>query len=152
MCALCILRGMLAEHPHAKLVRDFHDGQNRFYAGGDQEPVSVMLTDDVTWHVPGRSGIAGDYRGRDEVLRYFATRRALAGATFHIHVRGVLADDERAAILATGEVGLGGETLTWRTVAVFRMSEGRIAECWVLPYHQGAFDDIWSAAVRSQQE
>jgi uncharacterized protein len=136
---------MSAEHPHAQLIRDFHDRQNRFYAGGDQGPVSAMLTDDVTWHVPGRSAIAGDYRGRDEVLRYFATRRALAGATFRIHVRGVVTDDDRAAILATGEVGLGGKTLTWGTVVVFRMAEGRIAECWVLPYDQRAFDDVWSS-------
>jgi uncharacterized protein len=142
-------RGMCAEHPHARLIRDFHDRQNRFYAGGDQGPVSAMLTDDVTWHVPGRSAIAGDYRGRDEVLRYFAARRELAGATFRIHVRGVLTDDKRAAILASGEVELGGETSTWGTVVVFRMAHGRIAECWVLPYDQGAFDDVWSSAVRS---
>jgi ketosteroid isomerase-like protein len=135
---------MSAEHPHAQLIHDFHEGQNRFYAGGDQGPVRAMLADDVTWHVPGRSAIAGDYRGRDEVLRYFAARRALAGAALRINVRGVLADSKRAALLATGEVDLGGETLTWETVVVFRMAEGRIAECWVLPHDQAAFDEIWS--------
>jgi ketosteroid isomerase-like protein len=141
---------MSVEHPHAQVIRDFHDGQNRFYAGGDQESVGALLTDDVTWHVPGRSAIAGDYRGRDEVLRHFANRRSLAPATFRIRVHGVLADDKRAAILATGELGLGDEASSWGTVAVFRMSEGRIAECWVRPYDQGVFDDVWSSAVLSR--
>ena len=106
-----------------------------------------MLSDDVTWHVPGHSAIAGDYRGRDDVLRYFARRRELADATFRIEVRGVLADDERAVILATCEVRHGGETLAWSTVAIFRIANGRIAECWMTPYDQQAFDGIWSSAA-----
>jgi uncharacterized protein len=138
---------MSDRHPHAQLILDFHDRQNRFYAGGEQGPVSAMLTDDVTWHVPGHSAIAGDYRGRDEVLRYFARRRELADATFRIDVRGVLADDERVVILAGGEVEYGGETFAWGTVAIFRVADGRIAECWVVPHDQRAFDRIWSSAV-----
>src|SRR5258708_69062 len=133
------------EHPNALLIREFHERQNRFYAGGDQTPVTAMLTEDVTWHVPGHSAIAGEHRGRDEVLRHFARRRELAEATFHIDVRGVLADDQRAVILASGEVEHGGETSTWGTVGIFRLAGGRIAECWVVPYDQLAFDRIWSS-------
>jgi ketosteroid isomerase-like protein len=134
-------------HPNAKLIREFHEAQNRFYAGGDQDDVRAMLAEDVTWHVPGRSAIAGDYRGRDEVLRYFVTRRELAHGTFRIAVRGVLADRERAVIFAGGQVKRDGETTAWETVGVFRIADGTIAECWVLPYDQYSFDEIWSPAV-----
>jgi uncharacterized protein len=143
---------MSAQHPHARLVRLFHQRQNRFYAGGEQAPVAAMLTDDVTWHVPGHNAIAGEYRGRDEVLRYFARRRELADATFRIDVRGALADDERAVILATSEVESGGKTLSWGTVSIFRVADGRIAECWVLPHDQHSFDQIWSQAVDGQDD
>jgi ketosteroid isomerase-like protein len=105
-----------------------------------------MLTDDAVWHVPGHSAIAGDHRGRDELLRYFARRRELADATLRIDVRGVLADDRRTVILATGEVQYGGRTFTWETTAIFRVAEGKIAECWVLPHDQDAYDEIWSSA------
>jgi ketosteroid isomerase-like protein len=132
------------EHPNVHLIRAFHDAQNRFYAGGDQAPARAMLTADVAWHVPGRSAIAGDYRGREEVLRHFATRRELARATFRITVRDVIADDGRAVIFAGGAVQRGGRSLDWETVSVFRIAAGRIAECWVLPYDQYRFDDIWS--------
>ena len=137
-------------HLSAKLIREFHDAQNRFYAGGGQEHVRAMLAEDVAWHVPGRSRIAGDYRGRDEVLRYFVARRELAQATFRIVVRGVLADDERAVIFAGGQVQRDGVTSTWETVGVFRIADDKIAECWVLPYDQYSFDEIWSPAVGSR--
>jgi formate dehydrogenase gamma subunit len=141
--------GVADRHPHEQLIREFHDHQNRFYAGGAQEPAGAMLADDVTWHVPGHSALAGDHRGRDEVLRYFARRRELADATFQIEVRGVLADDDRAVILAACAVKCGGEMLTWSTVAMFRITNGRIAECWVMPYDEHAFDQIWSSVVHS---
>ena len=137
-------------HPHERLIRDFHDRQNDFYAGGDQQRVCALLSDDVVWHVPGGSPIAGDYKGRDEVLRYFAKRRELTGATFRIKVRSVLTDDERTLILATGEAERGGETREWGTVAIFRIAKGRIAECWVAPYDQDAYDEIWSATGSSR--
>ncbi|HWX96075.1 MAG TPA: nuclear transport factor 2 family protein [Solirubrobacteraceae bacterium] len=137
---------MSARHPHADLILEFHDRQNRFYGGGEQRPVAAMLTDDVVWHVPGRSAIAGDYRGRDEVLAYFARRRDLANATFRIDVRGVLSDDERTVILAGGEVESGGKAVSWGTVGIFRIADCAIAECWVVPYDQPAFDAIWSFA------
>ena len=134
---------MPGEHPHAQLVRDFHDRQNLFYAGGDQASVAAMLTDDVTWHVPGRSEIANDYRGRHEVLGHFARRRELTNATFRITVNGVLADDQRAVILASAECTRAGRRDRWRTVSVFRLEQGLIAECWVMPYDQALFDRIW---------
>jgi len=135
---------MPREHPNADLIRDFHEHQNRFYAGGEQEPARALLAEDVVWHVPGRSAIAGDHRGRDEVLRYFAARRDLAHGTFRIAVRGVLADNERAVIFAGGQVQRDGNSFDWETASVFRIVDGKIAECWVLPYDQYRFDEIWA--------
>jgi hypothetical protein len=58
----------------------------------------------------------------------------------------VLADDECAVIFAGGQVQRDGETSGWETVGVFRIADGAIAECWVLPYDQYSFDEIWSRA------
>jgi ketosteroid isomerase-like protein len=135
---------MSGEHPHAQLVRDFHDHQNRFYAGGGQQSVGAMLTDDVVWHVPGESAIANEYRDRDNVLRHFMRRREISSATFRITVCGVIADDERAVILAAAQCSRGGELFQWRTVSIFRVDQGRIAECWVIPYDQTLFDRVWT--------
>jgi len=49
------------------------------YAGGDLERIEEWLAEDVAWHAPGTSPIAGDYRGREAVNGHFLRRRALAG-------------------------------------------------------------------------
>jgi hypothetical protein len=126
------------------LIRAFHDRQNEFYAGGEQGPAAEFLAEDVVWHVPGRSALAGEHRGRDEVLRYFASRRDLARASFRITVRDVLAGEDRAVVFAHGEVRRDGRDAHWETAAIFRVVDGRIAECWALPYDQYRFDEIWA--------
>ncbi len=135
---------MADEHRNARLIRDFHAAQNRFYAGGDQEPVRAMLAPDVAWHVPGRGAFAGDHVGRDEVLRYFAARREAAHATFRIAVRHVLSGDEHVVIFAGGQLERDGRTAEWEITGIFRIVASTIAACWVLPFDQYAYDEIWS--------
>jgi uncharacterized protein len=134
-----------SQHPNARLIDDFYAAQRRFYAGEDNvEELEGLLADDVAWHVPGRSAIAGHYRGREEVLAYFGERRARADATLRIEPRGMLADDERVLHFAGGRAVRGGSTREWETVGLFRVTGGKIAECWLLPFDQYAFDEIWS--------
>jgi uncharacterized protein len=135
----------MSEHPNARLLEEFYAAQRRFYAGEDNaEELKALLTDDIAWQVPGRSRIAGHYRGHDDVLAYFAARRELASATFRVTPRGMLVDDERVVQFAGGSVERGGRTWEWETVGVYRIAGGRIAECWLLPFDQYAFDEIWA--------
>lgn len=126
------------------VVRRFHEAQARAYAGGELEPLRELLSEDVVWHVPGQSLIAGRHRGVGGVLSYFERRRALTDASFRVHVRGVAPIGDRVVQLAGGTAGRDGRELAWETVGVFRVAEGRIAECWLLPFDQPAFDEIWS--------
>jgi ketosteroid isomerase-like protein len=128
-----------------ELVREFHERQGRFYAGGDTEPLRELLTDDVVWHVPGRSPIAGDHEGIEAVTDYFERRRELARATFRVHVREVLASDDLVFQLAGGTAELGGSEVQWETVGVFRTRDGKIAEGRLVPFDQYLFDEVWSS-------
>jgi ketosteroid isomerase-like protein len=132
-------------HPSEKLIRDFYEAQGRFYAGkAVREEVEGLLADDIAWHVPGRNAIAGDYRGKDEVLGYFARRRDLARGSFRVQIRHTLADDELVIQLAGGSAEIEGELREWETVGVYRIAGGKIAECWLVPFDQYAFDEVWS--------
>jgi ketosteroid isomerase-like protein len=128
----------------ADLVREFHLVQGGFLAGGDVEPLLTLLSDDVVWHVPGRSSIAGEYRGREAVRGYFEERRARAASTFRVEIKAVLAEGELVMQLADGTAERDGERGSWRTVGVFRVHDERIAECWVVPFDLYAFDEIWA--------
>jgi len=136
-------------HPNAALIAEFHRRQGDFYLGGPLEPVAELLAPDVRWHVPGTSPIAGDHRGRDAVLAYFERRRAIAQATMRMTVRDSLVDDEAVVELVDGSARLRGSSVSWRTVGVYRMRDGRLAEAWLVPFDLDLFDFIWTAGTAS---
>jgi uncharacterized protein len=131
--------------PNVRLLQAFYQAQAAFYAGGDDTDVlRGLLADDIVWHVPGRSPIAGDYHGHQEVLGYFAARRAHAKATFQVLPCAILADNQWAVQLADGQLERDGQLRTWQTVGVFRIADGKIAECCLVPFDQYLFDELWS--------
>ncbi len=135
------------KHPNAELVERYHAAQSDFYGGGEIEPIVDLLAEDVVWHVPGDTAISGHYVGREEVLHYFAERREHAGGRFRIRVRDVLVSDSHAAALADGSVRRAGRTLEWDTIGLYRIADGRIAECWLVPRDPEAFEAAWAHGV-----
>jgi hypothetical protein len=91
------------------LLRRLHQAQQAFYAGGDEAPVRVLLTDDIHWHVPGHDAIAGDYQGS---MRYWRT--FVGVGTWWIAPSGctlgdvLVGDGDRIAALTDGAESLPG--------------------------------------------
>jgi hypothetical protein len=55
-------------HLNMRLLKAFYQAQAAFYTGGDDTAsLRGVLADDIAWHVPGRSPIAGHYHGHQEV-------------------------------------------------------------------------------------
>jgi ketosteroid isomerase-like protein len=127
------------------IIDRLHDAQARLYTDGDPEPVRALLGEDIAWHVPGTSPIAGSYHGLDEVIEYMLARGRLAGGTFRMHRRDVLSGSgDTVAVLTDGKAEVGGAERRWSTVGLYRLDAGRVAECWLLPLDQAEFDDIWT--------
>jgi ketosteroid isomerase-like protein len=127
------------------LLRRLHAAQGAFYSGGEAGPVRELLADDVVWRVPGHNAIAGEYRGVDAVMDYFARRRDLAERSFRLHPGEVLVGDaDHVAVLTDGTATIDGAKRRWSTVGLYRIREGRIAACWLLPLDPEAFDEIWA--------
>ena len=126
------------------LLARLHAAQGEFYAGGADGPLRGLLTPDVEWHVPGANAIAGDYRGIDDVMAYFARRRDHAARSLRMHPGDVLVGDgDRVAVLTDGTATIGGREERWSTVGLYRLAAERIAGCWLLPLDPAAFDRIW---------
>ena len=127
------------------LLARLHAAQGEFYSGGDEAPLRALLDPDIEWHVPGRNAIAGDYRGVEAVMAYFARRRDHAARTFRMHPGDLLSGDgDRVAVLTDGTATIGGREERWSTVGLYRLTGGRIAGCWLLPLDPAAFDRIWA--------
>jgi hypothetical protein len=91
------------------LIERLHEAQARLYTDGDAEPVRALLSDDIAWHVPGTSPIAGSYHGLDQVVGYMITRRVLADRTFRMHRLDVLTGSgSTVAVLTDGEAVIDG--------------------------------------------
>ncbi len=130
----------------ASLLGRLHRTQGDFYAGGDDAGLRTLLAEDIAWHVPGASPIAGDYLGYAQVLAYFTRRRGLANSTMRMHPRELLVgDDAHIASVTDGTATIGGSEHSWSTVGLYRIADGRIAECWLLPLDPVTFDRAWSA-------
>lgn len=127
-----------------ELLEEFHRRQNEMYGGGSVEPVAEMLADDVVWHVPGTSAIAGDHVGAEAVLHYFRLRREIAREALALHPGDAVSSGDIVAQLVDGTVDVDGRKLAWRTVGVYRFDGRRVAEAWLVPGDLEAFDRIWS--------
>jgi YbgC/YbaW family acyl-CoA thioester hydrolase len=137
--------GFMRPDEARQVVARLHDAQNTFYRGGGSAALREVLADDVAWHVPGSSAIAGDHRGIEAVLGYFARRRDLADRSFRMTNRRILTDDDGwVAAITDGYAVIDGRDLTWSTVGLYQVRDGRIAACRLLPFDAAAFDAIWT--------
>ena len=131
--------------PAGDYIERLHLAQGEFYAGGSDERLRELLTDDIVWTVPGRNAIAGRYEGIEQVMAYFERRRELASRSFQMHTREILAGEgDHVAALTDGRATLGGVERRWSTVGLYRVRDGRIAACWLLPLDAEEFDRIWA--------
>jgi ketosteroid isomerase-like protein len=129
-----------------RVLARLHAAQAAFYAGGTADALHEVLTDDILWVVPGANAIAGEYRGIDAVLDYFARRRDLADRTFRMHPGDVLVgQDGHVAVLTDGTATIDGVDHRWSTVGLYRLRGERVCACWLLPLDAAAFDAIWAS-------
>jgi hypothetical protein len=131
----------------AELVAELHRRQNEMYSGGSVDEVVELLAEDILWHVPGSSPIAGDHRGTTAVIAYFERRRQLASATMKMKPGALLEADGAVAQFVAGSATLDGEEVSWQTVGIYRIDpeQSQIREVWLVPLDGDLFDRIWSS-------
>jgi ketosteroid isomerase-like protein len=130
----------MADHPNAELLREGYAA----YGTGDMNVLTELFADDIVWHVAGRSQLSGDYKGRDQVFGFFGKLMELSGGTSKIEVHDILASDEHAVAIVTGNATRAGKSFTGGDVHVFHVRNGQVVEFWDSPLDQYAADEFWS--------
>lgn len=126
-------------HPNEELVRRGYEA----FLSGDMATLNDLFADDIVWHAPGRNQLAGDYRGKEEVLATFAKVFELTGGTFKLEIHDVLANDTHAVVLAKATGEREGMKLDDNSVQVFHISDGKVTEQWLYPGDGYANDQFW---------
>jgi ketosteroid isomerase-like protein len=128
-------------HPNEDLLRD---GFAAFGRGDIEELRTKTFAEDIRWHVPGRSPLAGVYEGLEQVLQLFARLAELSGGTFSVELHDVLANDEHVAALTTQRGERAGKQLMDNTVIVYHIRDGKVSEAWNHPTDLYAADEFLS--------
>jgi glycine/D-amino acid oxidase-like deaminating enzyme/ketosteroid isomerase-like protein len=114
------------------------------YNRGDLDGFWQACREDFTFHVPGRSGIAGAFTGRAEFHRLITSVLELAGGRFEEVVEDVLANDHHGVVLTLQRFERYGMPKEYRTAHVYRIQDGKLAEAWEQPRDPETFNEAWS--------
>lgn len=127
-------------HPNEELIRGGYDA----FAKGDVADVLSRFADDITWHVSGRSAVAGDYHGHQEVMGFFGKLQEMTGGTFSLELHDLLATDDHAVALLRARAERNGEARSFDVAHVWHVRDGKATEFWALSTSPYEDDEFWS--------
>jgi ketosteroid isomerase-like protein len=130
----------MGEDAYESLIRRIYED----FRSGDLDLLGVVLAQDVVWHEPGRSALAGDYKGPEAVLGFLGQLGARSGGTFTIEVLEVLSQPERAVVLQRETATRNGQDLDVIVALEFEFHQGKVTEITVYQADTYRFDEFWS--------
>jgi uncharacterized protein len=130
----------VTDHPNLELLRRGYAA----YSSGDMDTINELFADDLVWHVAGRSPLAGDYTGKEQVFGFFATLQEMSEGTSKVEVHDLLANDEHAVALVIESATRGGRSHEGNATHIFHLRDGQVTEFWDAQTDQYAADDFWS--------
>jgi ketosteroid isomerase-like protein len=124
-------------HPNEQVMRDLDEAQQR----GDVETFKGFFTDDVIVHIPGKSSLAGVYKGKEQFLEVFGRfLERVPEYTFEPHA--YLADDEHGVSLQQSHYKRDDQTLESNDMFVCHFQGGKISEFWLFSENEAAVDEF----------
>ena len=126
-------------HPNAELLE-------RVFAAFGRDPIVVArtLADDVVWRVPGANAMSGEYRGRDEVLKFLRQTFVLTNRMYRTELEYVVADDARAVAVYRAQGEREGRALDIHQALFCEVRGGQIADVTAVPFDFAAFEQFWA--------
>ena len=128
-------------HPNEDVAREATEA----IAKGDMERFLSLHTDDQVTHFPGRGPLAGEYKGKDGLVRLFQKQMEMLDSPPQIENHDILASDDHAVVLNKTRGTRGGKTLEQNQVVVLHIKGGKIAEAWLQFSDQQAMDELASS-------
>ena len=103
----------------------------------------ILLNDDIVWHWPGRSSMAGDYRGREAALGLIRGFHRLTGGQLQVEPVDILEGEEFLMAFTHITAQQDDRTLDVMMADAMRFGpDGRVVEYWTLSNDQAAVDSF----------
>lgn len=128
-------------HPDGEAIRKLYDA----FSNADLETIRNSIADDGVLEFAGQGGLAGTYKGKDEILGVLGELVSRTEGTFKAQVHDVLANDEHVVVLSDISATKGGTTISERGVEIFHMADGKIKEAWFTGMDPSALQKLLDA-------
>jgi ketosteroid isomerase-like protein len=119
------------------------DHVRRGYAAfnkGDVETLIDLFAEDIVWHFPGTSKLAGEHVGRDATLGVLGAYGAAMEGTLQANLVDIMAGDNNVTGWANDTGGAGGRKLDINSVVIFTLHDGKVTEARQFVDDQAALD------------
>ena len=110
---------------------------------GDRPAAFALFADDVVGHVPGRSPVAGEKRGKAAVVGYIEDAFARAHGDVTVELLDSLVGRDHIALLVRERLVAPDRTLDIRRANLYRVVDDRITEIWIFENDQYAVDEFF---------
>jgi len=115
------------------------------FNSGDMNTLIELFDESAVWHLPGRSSMADDYKGRDATLAYFGELAQRTDGTFRAQLERLTADgDNRVVGVHRSTADRDGRHLDVSDCIVFQLTDGRITDGREHFEDLYAWDEFWS--------
>jgi ketosteroid isomerase-like protein len=129
----------MTEHANATLARNMVNA----FQQGDLATVGAAFADDAVWDLPGRSAVAGDYKGPDAIIGFLAKAYELSGGTLQLELIDILGSDWGAVQVQHVRANHGGRMLDCVETLAHEIVDGKIVRTYHRP-DQYAIDAFFS--------
>ena len=110
---------------------------------GDMASLSQLIAEDATQQVPGKSQVAGDYNGRDEMLALYGRLGELSNGTFRAPLQKTEADGDKVIATYHGEGQREGKSLNTTNRLEFTIKDGQYVRLVDNPDDLAHWDEFW---------
>lgn len=132
---------VMISNPGVEKVR----GRYAALLSGDVSAATGVLDDASILHVPGRSGLAGEYQGREAILAVLGRMAEYTHNTLRLGSSRLVVEDDHVLVLQ-GHISAAAATTQLDTDIIHTLSlrDDRIREAWFFSLNQDDFDEFWS--------
>jgi uncharacterized protein len=131
-------------HPNEEALRRADEAQT----SGDVQAMMDMFADDAVIHVGGRSKLAGDYKGKDQLLEVYGRFMQSLGNIEEMATHDILANDTHGTQLQSVTAERDGQRITIKSFAVMHFADGKVTEAWFTDEDPYAADPWYDAGLK----
>ncbi|HZT06905.1 MAG TPA: nuclear transport factor 2 family protein [Chloroflexota bacterium] len=125
----------------AAVVRRFYES----FAARDFDAVRNCFAPDALWHLPGKSAIAGDHVGWDQIFHDFLAKIGpLSGGTFKAELMDIAVGTTYVVAIQHATASHNGKVLDITGCQLMTVKDGMITEVRGHYSDQEALDSFWA--------